>query len=403
MNITSNHNIDDVVSESVSPNIRLYHGSNIQGLKTLVPKAESINDTIGNVPKVFATDDKRFAACFGATWHDDIARQGTWDNWETVVMGISDMVDMNSPCSLYELENDGSFIKLNNKEYISDKPIKIKKEIRYKTFREMLEDNGVYVIPLNLYKKCVNAHINPITITESYSGNLPMISDEWLNKYVDKVNRLKNATNSECYMRLSFTDNLTPYQKLMPIERRFKFPDISNLIREDTYLAGDFHFTKYDDAHDVSNIKRINALPKNATLIVLGDVGYMKNLDPNQKDIIRDYFSMCTFENMYLVLGNHDVYPVDFYLSLGFKGVYENITVPNKKWILSHQAMDGISDKYINFHAHNHGTYKYSSYLRKIDNKIDCWEGFCPNKFKTIREWILFNKASHFKKVFKDE
>ena len=123
MNITSNHNIDDVVSESVSPNIRLYHGSPIQGLKTLIPKAESINDTIGKVPKIFASDDIRFAACYGATWHDDIARQGTWDNWKTVVMGISDMVDMNSPCSLYELENDGSFIKLNNKEYMSDNPI----------------------------------------------------------------------------------------------------------------------------------------------------------------------------------------------------------------------------------------------------------------------------------------
>ena len=78
----------------------------VLNLKEITPHNDSIS-RIGNVSAVYATKDKRFAACYGTLWNDDIAKQGSWDDWNTVVMGISDKVDMDSPCSLYELENDG--------------------------------------------------------------------------------------------------------------------------------------------------------------------------------------------------------------------------------------------------------------------------------------------------------
>ena len=128
--------------KKVSKSAKLYHGSRIQNLKEITPHNDSIS-RIGNVSAVYATKDKRFAACYGTLWNDDIAKQGSWDDWNTVVMGISDKVDMDSPCSLYELENDGSFFEISSKEVASLNTIKVIKEHKYSSYREMLKKNGV--------------------------------------------------------------------------------------------------------------------------------------------------------------------------------------------------------------------------------------------------------------------
>ena len=95
--------------KKVPKNVKLYHGSRTQNLKEITPKNESIS-RIGKVSAVYASKDKRFAACYGTEWRDDVAKQGSWDNWNTVIMGLSDKVDMYSPCSLYELETYSMFM-----------------------------------------------------------------------------------------------------------------------------------------------------------------------------------------------------------------------------------------------------------------------------------------------------
>ena len=139
----------------VPKNVKLYHGSRIQGLKEIIPHNNSISK-IGNVCAVYATSDKRFAACYGALWNDSIARQGSWDNWNTVIMGISNAVDINSPCSLYELENDGSFFKISSKEVVSLNTIKVIKEYKYSSYKEMLKKNNVKITSYDNYIKNVN-------------------------------------------------------------------------------------------------------------------------------------------------------------------------------------------------------------------------------------------------------
>ena len=146
--------------KKVPKSVKLYHGSRVQGLKELVPKNDSIS-RIGNISGVYATKDKRFAACYGTAWRDDIAKQGSWDNWDTVVMGISDKVEMDNPCSLYELENDGSFIEISNKEVVSTNTIKVRKEHKYSSYREMLKQNGVRTISYDNYKSNVG-NPNPV-------------------------------------------------------------------------------------------------------------------------------------------------------------------------------------------------------------------------------------------------
>lgn len=131
----------------------LYHGSSTQGLKYIDPKSESFDAEIGRKDLVFASDDPRFCACFAVKWHDDIARQGTWDHWKTVTFGVSNKVDLDKPCSLYELENDGTFIQTRTKEFVANHKIKVKNETKFKTGRDMLMYYGVEIISLNEYKR----------------------------------------------------------------------------------------------------------------------------------------------------------------------------------------------------------------------------------------------------------
>lgn len=154
----------------VPKTVKLYHGSSKQGLNYIEPRQETFNSDVGDRDLVYASDDPRFCACFGIKWNDDIARQGSWDNWNTVTFGVSDEVDLDKPCSMYELENDGSFTQIKKKEFITDHKIKVKREIKYNTGREMLEAYGVEIITLLDYKKRLNvmeADTVGSTITES--------------------------------------------------------------------------------------------------------------------------------------------------------------------------------------------------------------------------------------------
>ncbi|MCM1197244.1 MAG: NUDIX domain-containing protein, partial [Roseburia sp.] len=195
VNVGSKNRFSEYINESVvltkvPKSVKLYHGSPTQGLKYLEPRAESVNDKLGRNEYVFASDNIRFAACYGSFWHDDIARQGSWDNWKSVTMGLSDKVEMDKPCSIYELENDGSFLRLNTNEVISTNKIKIKKEIKYKTYRDMLKDNNVEIMTYNDYVLRVKKshELNESTLLESNINNpynSPILEKEWGFTHVD--------------------------------------------------------------------------------------------------------------------------------------------------------------------------------------------------------------------------
>lgn len=179
------------ILQKVGKSTVLYHGSPIQGLKYIEPRQKSINTNICNKGRlVYATDDIRFAACFGATWHDDIAKQGSWDDWNTVTMGISDKVDVTKPCSIYELYNDGSFLRIATKEVVSSSKIKVKREIRYASYLDMLKDNGIEVITLDEYRNRLRASkskyeqsvLSESTIMENYKTDNLLFLDISKNK-----------------------------------------------------------------------------------------------------------------------------------------------------------------------------------------------------------------------------
>lgn len=130
--------------------MKLYHGSRIQGLKIINPSKNNYDTEVKN-NKVYASIDKRFAACFGAKWDYNCADLGSWDNYKTLIFGITNFVNLNQPCSLYDVECD-NFIPLNQKEFISKEPVKVIKEIKYNSFKDMLLNNDVKIVTHEEYR-----------------------------------------------------------------------------------------------------------------------------------------------------------------------------------------------------------------------------------------------------------
>lgn len=158
---STNNNFPDVL---VPKAVKLYHGSPLQGLKVINAFAEHKPEWFTKEERVFASPEKAFAACYGARWHDGIAHQGTFDG--VLYYAPTDEVDMGSPCSLYEIVNDGTFVMRGHHECYTTHPVRVKKETKFNSFLDMLKAFNVNIIPYEEYerrrKKCrlLPQHIN---------------------------------------------------------------------------------------------------------------------------------------------------------------------------------------------------------------------------------------------------
>ena len=148
--VTEQNNVYEL--ESVPKDVEIYHGSPVQGIKEV--KAfhnDRIYSELG--PVVFASEYPAFSACYGTRWNDKVMKQYTsWENDKLV--GVSVKVidpeilkEWDKPCSLYLLENNGTFKRLPNHpcEVINPNPVKVKKEIKFKSFYDMLKQYRVTI------------------------------------------------------------------------------------------------------------------------------------------------------------------------------------------------------------------------------------------------------------------
>lgn len=243
--------------------------------------------------------------------------------------------------------------------------------------------------------------LNEDYIEEYYNPKLYDEEKRWVViNHEQHVANYESVTKERCVRRFDINEqDYSPYQKILNTEHPHN-PDPNDFINEDLYIISDPHFTKYDSNYDKQMIELFNSVPIGKHLLVLGDISYIKTQDPNNAKVIRNIFRKIHCENMYLILGNHDCMPIEYYYSLGFKGVYDRITIDSKKWIFSHQYCDGLDPTYINFHGHIHEELGYVQYIRSLKDKINCWSGYCNKKAKTISEWIEHNKTMNNKKFF---
>lgn len=168
---------DIYYNTKVPKSTKLYHASPSQNLKIIYPNNKSLDPNICN-DAVFASSDRRYAACFGTIWSNDHARMGSFDGWRTVVFATDGTIDLDSPCSLYELYNDGSFININKNEMVSYKEARVKTEHKYKSFKSMLIDLKIEIVSMKDYISMMKESY----IEEEYfksTDNLEFNLDKW--------------------------------------------------------------------------------------------------------------------------------------------------------------------------------------------------------------------------------
>ncbi len=133
-----------------------YHASPISGIKDHIsPRVTNAYRKLGKV--VFASPLRDFASCFGGYWdqkdatintyHSEDSDEPKYFNVDKIEFVVNRKVYLDDPCSLYIVESD--FIPLeyyDGLEYISRNKVRILKEIRYKSWRDMLKDNNVILI-----------------------------------------------------------------------------------------------------------------------------------------------------------------------------------------------------------------------------------------------------------------
>jgi len=124
----------------------LYHASPVQGLKEIEPRRDHINPKVKQAC-VYASPNKDYAACFGGRWHDDIGTLSvfTSNGKRKLYFGLTDKIDITKPCSLYEIIDDGTGLAVNNYEIAFTHSMKVHKETKYKSFKDMLIKNNINV------------------------------------------------------------------------------------------------------------------------------------------------------------------------------------------------------------------------------------------------------------------
>lgn len=374
----------------VPKNVTLYHASPVQGIKYIEPRQTAAYKDLG--PVVFSSRYKSFAACFGTYWDDTTMKQGTDpDDLEKASMWIIDKAyDWSKPCSMYILENDGSFKELvgHPHEYISPNKIKVKKEIKFNSYYAMVKAYDIEVFDYTTKQR--------LNVTESYIG-----SDKYYKDVIKNVGistRKLGEDVGEVRLSRIYLDKDNDYQKFQSYDKPRNPKNIESIIDDDTYVISDLHFAKHGEVRDKKLIDRLNKIPPNATLMILGDLG-------NRKVACREYLIECfkkiKCKNLYMVLGNHDCYELEYYYDeLGFKGVYDRLYLPNKDWFFTHQAGECPSKTAINFHGHIHDEIYYDK-VKDTRYKINCWEGYCPVRPKKISEWIIENEVAPKNKYMK--
>lgn len=155
---------------------------------------------------------------------------------------------------------------------------------------------------------------------------------------------------------------LKPYEK--------PYGDIKTLrraVNDNLWITSDLHITT-----DVVRTKVITNMintkvSKNDNLLILGDLQHKKKGDFKHT---KDFLATLNTKNIFLLLGNHDMYPINYYADMGLLYVGDKVSIPyNGQKILFSHAPEPVSKNAINIHGHLHGTndYWYFSYARHFD------------------------------------
>ena len=180
-------------------------------------------------------------------------------------------------------------------------------------------------------------------------------------------------------------DIVSIIQKIDPVglNKSYKSCLIENLEDKDPWICCDYHLLKElkhgttDTSRTQKLIKMHNSLIKpNDLVLFLGDITESEYFDQNNIKIIKQvsYLTKKLNGHMVMIIGNNDTGPIDIYLKMGFKEVYDKPLL-GKKYLFSHepQIMDNYPKDILNIHGHIHGSKKY--YDMNAERHLDAYYG----------------------------
>ena len=190
----------------------LYHGSSIQGLKNLNHNNLNRYNKNDDTKYIYLTSDINFAACYGIRWDDSTFRQGYVNDdlyfASTSNIPINKLPD--TPFSIYEVDiPDNKIIKIGKNKYVcKSSSIPIKKEYKYKSFRDVFinEIFDINYVSLDKYYKISMIKENKMDNTEKNNnmynryvdGEITREEYELMNRVSKRLPIMESYLNDEC-------------------------------------------------------------------------------------------------------------------------------------------------------------------------------------------------------------
>lgn len=164
----------------------------------------------------------------------------------------------------------------------------------------------------------------------------------------------------------------------------------------DVFFIADTHFghkniIKYEnrpfdtlEEMDNSMLKNWNNVVSSQDIVfILGDFSFYNK--SKTQDIVNSLNGKKS-----LIIGNHDRETISYYLSLGFRNVYDYPIIYNEFWILSHEPLYINNNMpYANIFGHVHANKEYTNF----SNQSFCVSveriNYTPITFDKIKECVL--------------
>ena len=140
-------NINRLVLESIKKK-KMYRSGPVQNIKIFLPRNpdKMHSKTFKIEDLIYATDSINYAAGFCFEWSDSEGFKHGKSNDEPWTLEVPKKYKnrLNQKCSMYEVESS-TFERLNTKtpEYYSIEPVKVIKEIKFKSCYDCLKKYGV--------------------------------------------------------------------------------------------------------------------------------------------------------------------------------------------------------------------------------------------------------------------
>lgn len=207
------------------------------------------------------------------------------------------------------------------------------------------------------------------------------------------INEFTYFSNDEAIDRVVTKEGVR-FVKLKDDEKPYGLNELLANISSNMYIVSDVHIgDPIDNWEDKRNkiISTINNIVgKNDKLLFLGDLTAHSNTT-NIYDVV-NFIKCLNCENLYLILGNNDIYSIDSYKRMGFKAVVDKVIWRN--YIFTHMPIP-VTGKEINIHGHLHEEIRYEN----VDwhNHIRIWD----DEYKpiTFREVLTRFESGYYKGV----